>query len=57
MVLLRLPSPCHVATLMPDGSPQLTPTWVDNDGEHVLVNTVRSYQKDPQRRPGSRRRP
>ncbi|WHU49943.1 pyridoxamine 5'-phosphate oxidase family protein [Gordonia sp. L191] len=31
---------------MPDGSPQLTQTWVDTDGEHVLVNTVQGFQKD-----------
>ena len=43
--LLRRPSPCYVATVMPDGSPQLTQTWVDTDGRHVLVNTVRGYQK------------
>jgi len=29
-----------VATVREDGSPQLTPTWVDYDGEHVLVNTA-----------------
>lgn len=28
-----------VATLLPDGAPHVTPTWVDFDGEHVLVNT------------------
>ena len=43
--LLRKPSPCYVATLMPDGSPQLTQTWVDTDGEHVLINTVDGFQK------------
>ena len=43
--LLRGASPCFVATLMPDGSPQLTQTWVDTDGEHVLVNTVEGFQK------------
>ena len=43
--LLRRPSPCFVATTNPDGSPQLTQTWVDTDGEHVLVNTVEGYQK------------
>ena len=37
--LLGRPSPCFVATLMPDGRPQLTQTWVDTDGEHVLINT------------------
>jgi PPOX class probable F420-dependent enzyme len=43
--LLRLPSPCFLATLMPDGSPQMTQTWVDTDGTHVLVNTVDGHQK------------
>ena len=43
--LLRRPSPCFVATLMPDGSPQLTQTWVDTDGENVLINTVDGHQK------------
>ncbi|MFC4359034.1 PPOX class F420-dependent oxidoreductase [Halobium salinum] len=35
-----------VATLLPDGSPHVTPTWVDFDGEHVLVNTVPDTRKD-----------
>ena len=43
--LLRGPSPCFVATLMPDGAPQMTQTWVDTDGIHVLVNTVAGFQK------------
>ncbi|WP_336032098.1 PPOX class F420-dependent oxidoreductase [Geodermatophilus sp. FMUSA9-8] len=43
--LLRRPSPCFLATLMPDGSPQLTQTWVDTDGRDVLINTVRGHQK------------
>jgi PPOX class probable F420-dependent enzyme len=42
---LRRPSPCFLATLMPDGSPQVTQTWVDTDGTHVLVNTVEGHQK------------
>jgi PPOX class probable F420-dependent enzyme len=45
MDLLRRPSPCFLATLMPDGSPQMTQTWVDTDGTHVLVNTVDGHQK------------
>ena len=36
----------HIATLMPDGSPQVSPVWVDFDGKHVLVNTARGRQKD-----------
>jgi PPOX class probable F420-dependent enzyme len=43
--LLRRPSPCFVATLQPDGSPQMTQTWVDTDGDHVLINTVDGHQK------------
>jgi PPOX class probable F420-dependent enzyme len=45
LTLLRRPSLCFVATVMPDGSPQLTQTWVDTDGEHILINTVRGHQK------------
>jgi PPOX class probable F420-dependent enzyme len=29
----------YLATTMPDFSPQLTPVWFDNDGEHILINT------------------
>ena len=36
----------NLATIMPDGSPQVTPVWVDFDGTHVLVNTARGRQKD-----------
>ncbi len=43
--LLRRPSPCFLATLMPDGSPQLTQTWVTTDGEHIVVNIVEGMQK------------
>src|SRR2546430_15877031 len=43
--LLREPAYCQVATLMPDGSPQLTQTWVDTDGEHILINTFDGSQK------------
>lgn len=43
--LLRGRSTCYLATTMPDGSPQLTLTWVDTDGDHVLINTVDGHQK------------
>lgn len=36
----------HLATVMPDGSPQVTPVWVDYDGKDILVNTARGRQKD-----------
>lgn len=44
--LLRKPSPCFVTTLMPDGSPQLTQTWVTTDGENVVINIVAGSQKE-----------
>jgi PPOX class probable F420-dependent enzyme len=43
--LLRAPSPCFIATIMADGSPQLTQVWVDTDGEHVLINSVDTHLK------------
>ena len=43
--LLRQPSTCFLTTLMPDGAPQMTQTWVDTDGEHVVINTVQGFQK------------
>lgn len=30
----------HLATHMKDGTIQVTPVWIDYDGEHVLVNTA-----------------
>jgi PPOX class probable F420-dependent enzyme len=36
----------HLATLMPDGSPQVTPVWCDFDGTHVLINSAKGRQKD-----------
>ena len=43
--LLRRPSLCFVATVMPDGSPQLTQTWVSTDGQNILINTPDWSQK------------
>jgi len=45
IALLRKPSICYIATSMADGSPQLTQTWVDTDGEHVIINTVQTHLK------------
>lgn len=42
-----------LATLMKDGSPQVTTVWVDYDGRHILVNTAegrtkpQNVRKDP----------
>ena len=35
-----------LATLMPDGGPQVTPVWCDLEGDHVIVNTAKGRQKD-----------
>ncbi len=43
--LLSAAPQAYLATVMPDGSPQLTQVWVDTDGEHVVVNTVLGHQK------------
>lgn len=42
---MRGRNPCFITTLMPDGSPQTTQTWVDTDGAHVIINTVQTHQK------------
>ncbi|HEV8485308.1 MAG TPA: PPOX class F420-dependent oxidoreductase [Blastocatellia bacterium] len=36
----------NLATVNPDGTPQVTPVWVDYDGTHVLVNSARGRRKD-----------
>jgi len=43
--LFREPNFAHLATLMPDGSPQVTPVWVDFDGKFILVNTAEGRRK------------
>src|SRR5260370_42269165 len=35
-----------LATLMPDGTPQVTPVWCDLDGDLVIVNSAKGRQKD-----------
>ena len=44
--LLEGPVTCTLATMMPNGRPQLTPIWVAHDGTHVLVNTKKGRVKD-----------
>ena len=37
----------NFATLMPDGTPQVTPVWIDRDDDgYLLVNTARGRQKE-----------
>ncbi len=42
-----------VATIMKDGSPQITPTWIDIQGNEILINTAigRVKQKNVTRDP------
>ncbi len=35
-----------LGTLMPDGSPQVTPVWCDLDGDLVVINSAKGRQKD-----------
>jgi len=36
----------NLGTLMKDGSPQVTPVWVDYDGKYVRVNSAKGRVKD-----------
>src|SRR6202162_6663512 len=36
----------NLGTLMKDGSPQVTPVWVDYDGKYVRINSARGRVKD-----------
>jgi PPOX class probable F420-dependent enzyme len=36
----------HLATVMADGTPQVTPIWIDFDGQHLLVNSAKGRTKD-----------
>jgi PPOX class probable F420-dependent enzyme len=44
--LLEDPNLAHVATLRSDGTPHLTVTWIDWDGEHVVFNTALGRAKE-----------
>ena len=35
-----------LATVNPDGTPQVTPTWVDTDGKFILINTALGRAKE-----------
>jgi PPOX class probable F420-dependent enzyme len=43
--LAKGPNLATVVTLMPDGRPQAQLTWIDTDGEHLLVNTEPQRQR------------
>lgn len=44
--ILNKPGYAHLATLMKDGSPQVTPVWYDFDGTHIRINTAKGRLKD-----------
>jgi len=43
----------HLATLMPDGSPQSVPVWIGREGEHLIIGTgegslkAKNTRRDP----------
>ncbi|HEX2026988.1 MAG TPA: TIGR03618 family F420-dependent PPOX class oxidoreductase [Nitriliruptorales bacterium] len=51
--LAKEPNIATTVTVMPDGLLQALPTWVDTDGEHILINTeperqrFRNIERDP----------
>ncbi len=36
----------QLATLMPDGSPQVSPVWFEYDGQNILINSAKGRVKD-----------
>ncbi|MBP7961600.1 MAG: PPOX class F420-dependent oxidoreductase [Caldilineaceae bacterium] len=36
----------HVATVDADGTPQVTPVWVEFDGEYISINSAKGRKKD-----------
>jgi PPOX class probable F420-dependent enzyme len=51
--LLSHPNFAHLATLMPDGSPNVTPVWIGVEGDRILICTgegslkARNLRRDP----------
>ncbi len=52
--LLDGPNFAHLATLMPDGSPQVAPIWVGREGDRILVGTGEGSLKAKNTRRDSR---
>jgi PPOX class probable F420-dependent enzyme len=44
----------HIATVMPDGSPQVTPVWIDYRNGRIVFNTARGRVKDKNLKEGAR---
>jgi PPOX class probable F420-dependent enzyme len=43
--LFEKPAIATIATMLPNGQPQVTPVWADYDGTHVLVVTRKGTRK------------
>jgi PPOX class probable F420-dependent enzyme len=43
--MLDAPEFATIATLNPDGQPQLSVVWIERDGDDVLVSTIKGRQK------------
>ena len=43
--LIDRPNFAHLATLMPDGSPQSVPVWIGREGDHLVICTGESSLK------------
>lgn len=46
MELLDSPVFVNIATIQPDGSPQVSPVWVKRDGSDVLISTTVGRRKE-----------
>jgi len=44
--LFKKRSFAHLATLEPDGTPHVTPVWIDYDGQYIIVNSAKGREKD-----------
>lgn len=44
--ILEKPSFAHFSTLMPDGSPQSSPVWIDSEGSQLVINSAEGRVKD-----------
>lgn len=44
--LFQKKSFAQLATVMPDGSPQVSPVWFEFDGSNILVNSAKGRVKD-----------
>lgn len=52
--LFERPVIVSLATVLPDGQPQVTPVWIDYDGEYLRVNSAAGRQKDKNMRRNSK---